>query len=158
VRGYQEAAVCVEQAREKLLQEGKPAFIICGHYGITGLFTFYLPEARAELRTLPLVYCIATDRPNNQFYFWPEYRYPDHRKGENAIFVTEPGTARLEQGWFWKWLAGKEVLVAKEPAPVAPPPQLLQQFDSVTNLGVQVIKVDGRIMKRVQLFECRNLR
>ena len=98
VRGYRESAACVEQAREKLLQEGKPAFIICGHYGITGLFTFYLPEARAALHTQPLVYCITSDQPDNQFYFWPEYRYPDQRKGENAIYVTEPGTARLETG------------------------------------------------------------
>ena len=60
-------------------------------------------------------------KPNNQFYFWPEYRYPDHRKGENAIYVTEPGTASLESGWFWKWLTGKEVLVAREPKPVFRP-------------------------------------
>jgi 4-amino-4-deoxy-L-arabinose transferase-like glycosyltransferase len=157
-RGYQAAAACVEQAREKLLPEGKPAFIICGHYGITGLFTFYLPEAQTTLRTQPLVYCIASGSPDNQFYFWPEYRYSDHRKGENAIYVTEPGTARLESGWFWKWLTGREVQVAKEPSPVAPPPALVQQFESVTDLGVQEIKVDGRIMKRIQLFECRNLR
>ena len=158
VRGYQAAAACVEQAREKLLPEGKPAFIICGHYGITGLFTFYLPEARAALHTQPLVYCIVSGKPDNQFYFWPEYRYPDHRNGENAIFVTEPGTARLEHNWFWKWLTGRAVQVAEEPKPVDAPPRLLQQFESVTNLGVQEIKLDGRIMKRIQLFECRNLR
>jgi hypothetical protein len=150
VRGYQESAACVERAREKLRLEGKPAFIICGHYGITGLFTFYLPEARAALNTQPLVCCITSAQPDNQFYFWPEYYYPGHRKGENAIYVTEPGTARLETGWFWKWLAGKEVLVAREPMPVSAPPLLLQQFESV--------KVDDRIMKRIQLFECRNLR
>jgi hypothetical protein len=158
VRGYRETAACVEQAREKLIPEGRPAFIICGHYGITGLFTFYLPEARAALHTQPLVYCITSARPENQFYFWPEYRYPGHHKGENAIFVIEPGTASLEHGWFWKWLAGKEVLVAREPMPISTPPLLLQQFESVTNLGVQEIMVDGRIMKRIQLFECRNLR
>lgn len=158
VRGYQESAACVERAREKLRLEGKPAFIICGHYGITGLFTFYLPAARAALNTQPLVCCITSAQPDNQFYFWPEYYYPGHRKGENAIYVTEPGTARLEIGWFWKWLAGKEVLVAREPTPVSVPPLLLQQFESVTNLGVREIKVDDRIMKRIQLFECRNLR
>jgi hypothetical protein len=158
VRGYKESAASVEQAREKLLLEGKPAFIICGHYGITGLFTFYLPEARAALPAQPLVYCNVSGKPDNQFYFWPEYRYPDHRKGENAIYVTEQGRARLEPDWFWKWLTGREVQVASEPTPVATPPQLLQQFESVTNLGVQEIKVDGRIMKRLQLFECRNLR
>jgi len=106
----------------------------------------------------PLVYSITSAQPDNQFYFWPEYRYAGHRKGENAIYVTEPGTASLERGWFWKWLTGKEVLVAREPTPVFAPPLFLQQFESATNLGVQEIKVDGRIMKRIQLFECRNLR
>ena len=158
VRGYEESAAAVEQAREKLLPEGKPVFIICSHYGITGLFTFYLPEARTALRTQPLVYCIATGNPDNQFYFWPEYYYPDRRKGENAIYVTEPSRAQLEKGWFWKWLTGREVQVAKEPKPAAPPAVLVQQFESVTNLGIQNITVDGRIMKRIQLFECRNLR
>jgi hypothetical protein len=159
VSGYRESAAVVEQAREKLLAEGKPAFIICGHYGITGLFTFYSPEARAALKTpQPLVYCIVSGKPDDQFYFWPEYHYTDYRQGENAIYVTEPGTARLERGWFWKWLSGREVQVAEEPKPVNAPPRLLQQFESVTNLGVQEIKVDGRIMKRIQLFECHNLR
>jgi hypothetical protein len=158
VRGYREAAACAEQAREKLLREGKPVFIICGHYGITGLFTFYLPEARTALPAQPLVYCIASFKPEYQFYYWPEYQYPDHRKGENAIYINELSRARMENGWFWKWLAGREVHVAEEPKPTAAPPRLLRQFDSVTNLGVQEIKVDGRIMKRIQLFECRNLR
>jgi hypothetical protein len=160
VRGYRESAAWAEQARENLLRKGKPAFIICEHYGITGLFTFYLPEARAALRTQPLVYCItssAPTTPDSQFYFWPEYRYPGRRNGENAIYVIEPGTATLENGWFSKWLAGQEVRVASEPNPVPPPPVLLRQFDSVTDLGVKEIKVDGRIMKRVQLFECLNL-
>jgi 4-amino-4-deoxy-L-arabinose transferase-like glycosyltransferase len=158
VRGYQDSAAWVEQEREKLLSEGKPVFIICNHYGITALFTFYLPEARTNLNTRPLVYSRVEDKPSNQFYFWPEYHYPDLRRGDNAIYVTEVNKARLESGWFWKWLAGREVQVAEEPKPGRLPPELLEQFESVTNLGVQEIKVDGRVMKRIQLFECRNLR
>lgn len=160
VSGYAAAAAYVEQARENFQQQAdKPTFIICGHYGITGEFTFYSPKARAALRTKePLVYCITSPRPQNQLYFWPEYYYPDHRKGENAIYVVEPGTATLEHGWFWKWLNGDEVEVAKEPSPAGVSSILSQQFESVTNLGIQEIKVDGRILKRVQLFECRNLR
>jgi 4-amino-4-deoxy-L-arabinose transferase-like glycosyltransferase/membrane-associated phospholipid phosphatase len=158
VRGYQGAAACVEQARQKLLQEGKPVFIICDHYGITGLFSFYLPEAKAALHGKPLVYYQTATKPENQLYFWPEYRYVDQRKTENAIYVTEPGACSLESGWPWKWLAGKEVRFAKVPPPVPMPVLLLQEFDSVTDLGVQEIKLQGRVMKRVQLFECRNLR
>lgn len=158
VRGYEEAAAFVEGARRKLEQEGKPVFIICDHYGITGLFTFYLPQARAALPTRPLVYCRTSQTPDNQLYFWPEYRYSDWRKGENAIYVTEPGSCKLAMDWPWRWLTGREVRFAKVPPPVPAPPVLLKEFESVTDLGVQEIQVEGRVMKRVQLFECRNLR
>jgi hypothetical protein len=158
VRGYQATAAFVEEAREKLLREGRPAFIICDHYGLTSLLTFYLPEARAAPRTDPLVYCQISAEPDNQFYFWPEYHYPGRRQGENAIYVTEPGTARLEQGWPWKWLSGRTVKVAEEPRPVPTPAMLTREFESVTDLGVHEIKLGGRIYKRVQLFECRQLR
>jgi 4-amino-4-deoxy-L-arabinose transferase-like glycosyltransferase/membrane-associated phospholipid phosphatase len=158
VLGYKETAAYVEQARENLLREGRPVFIICDHYGITGLFSFYLPEARAALRGQPLVYPKLVPEPNNQFYLWPEYRYTDLRKGENAIYVIEPGSCQLERGWPWKWLTGKEPRLVRVPPPVSTPPLLLRQFESVTDLDVHEVKLGGRVMKRVQLFECRNLR
>ena len=148
----------VEQAREKLLQEGKPAFIICDHYGITGLFTFYLPEAKAALPAKPLVYCRASPVTDNQFYLWREYRYVERNKGENAIYVTEPGSCTLEPSWPWKWLTGQEIRFARVPPPLPTPLVLSGEFEAVTGLGVHEVKVGGRIMKRVQLFECRNLR
>jgi hypothetical protein len=158
VRGYQATADYVEGVRQKLLREGKPTFIICDHYGITGLFSFYLAPARTALSEEPLVYYLASPLPNNQLYFWPEYRYFDRRKGQNALYVTEPGTARLESDWVWRWLTGKEERFAYLPPALPPMPVLLHEFESVTNLGVHEIRVDGRIMKRVQLFECRNLK
>ncbi|HEV2393608.1 MAG TPA: glycosyltransferase family 39 protein [Verrucomicrobiae bacterium] len=158
VRGYEKTAAYVEGMRRKLAMEGKPAFIICDHYGITGLFTFYLPAARAGLPTRPLVYYRTSPTPDNQFFFWPEYRYENWRKGENAIYVTEPGSCRLEPDWPLKWLIGRAIRFAKVPPPVAAPPVLLKEFESVTDLGVQEIKVEGRVMKRVQLFECSTLR
>jgi 4-amino-4-deoxy-L-arabinose transferase-like glycosyltransferase len=158
VRGYRATAEYVEAARERLQQEGKPAFIIGSHYGLTGLITFYLPEARTKLNPKPLVYCRSSNRPENQFYFWPEYAYPEHCQGENAIYVMEPGTARLEKNWPWKWLIGREVRVAQEPRPASAPETLLGQFESVTDLGVHEVKLGDRIYKRIQLFECRNLR
>lgn len=158
VRGYKATAEYVERARLNLLHEGKPVFVICDHYGIAGLISFYLPVARVAVRGDPLVYCLASERPSNQLDFWPEYRYTERRKGQNAIYASEPGTARLARGWVWRWLAGKEERFASVPQPLRPPPALLLQFDSVTDLGVREIRVGGRIMKRVQLFECRNLK
>ncbi len=157
VRGYEETAVYVGQARQRLLKEGKPVFIICDHYGITALFTFYLPEAKAALPVKPLVYPTSSEEPGNQFFFWPEYRYSQQRKGENAIYVTEPGSARLESNWPWRWLTGREARLTWVPPPVPAPPMLLKEFDSVIDLGVTEIQVQHRVMKRVQLFECHNL-
>jgi membrane-associated phospholipid phosphatase len=158
VRGYAETAAYVERARENLAQEGKPVFILCGHYGITGLFTFYLPAARAALQNLPLVYERSSPEPGDQLYFWPEYRYADQRKGQNAIYVVEPGACRLEPAWPWKWLMGQEIGFAEVPPAVTTPPVLAREFESTKDLGIHEVKIGGRVFKRVQLFECRNLR
>jgi hypothetical protein len=158
VRGYKETAARVEAARQRLLQEGKPVFIICDHYGITGLFSFYLPPARAALKNTPLVYCRSSPTPENQLYFWPEYDYAENRKGQNAIYVTEPGSVTLERDWPWKWLTGREVRFARIPPALPVPLPLQVEFRSVSDLGVQEIKLGDRVMKRVQLFECRDLR
>src|SRR6185437_5768174 len=70
LRAWTESAAIVESAREKLADEGKPAFIICSHYGITGEYSFYLSAGRQGLKNFsPLVYSADSDEPKNQFYF-----------------------------------------------------------------------------------------
>ena len=86
VEGWPETAQVIDAARQKLLAEGKPVFIIGGHYSITGEMSFYLPEARALVRDHPLVYYIHSTKPDNQFFFWPGYL---DRKGQNALYVNE---------------------------------------------------------------------
>ena len=118
VRAWNTAALLVEAEREKLEAQGKPAFIIGGEYAITGECTFYSPAARkaVELNKWPLVYCVDSDAPANQFYFWPEYNYRAARQGENAIYVQDIGPGNLERGWLWKWLR-HEPVAAEPPAP-----------------------------------------
>ena len=84
--GGSETANTVEAARQKLLAEGKPVFIIGSHYEITGELSFYLPEARAGLPDHPVVYYQSSRHPDNQFYYWPGYT---DRKGQNAVYVKE---------------------------------------------------------------------
>ena len=57
VRAWRPTAALVEAAREKLEAEGKPAFIIADHYGMTGLFSFYLPrrQSRPQIRAAGLL-------------------------------------------------------------------------------------------------------
>jgi 4-amino-4-deoxy-L-arabinose transferase-like glycosyltransferase/membrane-associated phospholipid phosphatase len=158
VRAWDAEAALVENAREKLAAEGKPAFIIAGHYGITGEYSFYIPQAQTALKSEPLVYSADSDEPVNQFYFWPEYNYRDHRKGQNAIFAAEAGLYKLEKGWIWKWLAHQTVNHAGTPAPATLPPRIAQEFESVTDLGEQDVKIGDRVFHRVHLWACYNLK
>jgi hypothetical protein len=157
VRAWDVAATLAESEREKLAAEGKPAFIIAGHYGITGLFSFYIPQARAALKSGPLVYCVNSDEPANQFYFWPEYDYRAHRKGQNAIFISEAGLYKLESGWVWKWLA-HEPVKRITPPPVTLPTRIAEEFESVTDLGERDIMIGDRVFHRQHLWACYNLK
>ena len=150
-------AALVENARENLAAEGKPAFIIAGHYGITGLYSFYIPQARTGLKSGPLVYSADSDEPVNQFYFWPEYKYRDQRKGQNAVFAAEAGLYQLGDGWQWKWLAHQPI-TRTAPAPATVPPRIAQEFESVTDLGEQDVKIGVRVFHRVHLWACYNLK
>lgn len=134
VKGWKETARLVEAARQKLLAEGKPVFIIGGHYGITSEVTFNLPEAKAAVCAHPVVYFQTAKTPQNQFYFWPGYQ---DRKGQSAIYVQE-----LELG-------------SDEITP--PPEELKQEFDSVTDLGAVMVQYGGQPIRRIQIFECRGL-
>jgi membrane-associated phospholipid phosphatase len=158
VRAWKPTAALVETEREKLETEGKPAFIIADHYGMTGLFSFYLPDARAALKSVPLVYCVDADGPVNQFYFWPQYNYRAQRKGQNAIYVTELNPYPLERGWLWKWLMRQRVKYAEIPSPLPKPPQMLDEFESVTDLGEFQIKLGDRVFRRLHLWACYDLK
>ena len=48
VREWSDVARVVGEARQELLAEGKPVFIIGDHYGLVGEISFYLPEAKAS--------------------------------------------------------------------------------------------------------------
>jgi len=134
VRGIKEIARVVGEEREVLEKaDAKETFIIASHYGLTGQITFYLPEAHRDLPGKPLVYARTTRGPKNQFYFWPEYRYSETRKGQNAVFVR----------------------FSDKPEP--PPQELVAEFQSITDLGYREIKSGHQVLHRVQLFACRNL-
>ncbi len=131
VSGWKETAQMVE-----LAAEGKPVFIIGGHYGITSETVFYLPEAKRCVTDQPLVYYQSESEPANQFYFWPGYQ---NHKGENAIYVQE-----LELGPPYDTRAI--------------PPELQAEFASIKDLGSFDVLCKGQYVRRIQITECRDLR
>jgi 4-amino-4-deoxy-L-arabinose transferase-like glycosyltransferase len=133
VRAWSDTADAVNAAREELAEEGKEVFVICAHYGLTGQMSFYIPEAKAAVDDVPLVYYRTSPKPSNQYFFRPGYR--ERRTGQNAIYVHE---------------------TKKDLRP--PPPELLAEFESVRSLGLREIKYRGREFRRIELFACRNLK
>ena len=154
--GWRETAQLVETERTKF---DTNAFIIADHYGTTGLYSFYSAPAHAAAQsTVPLVYCVDSERPINQFPFWDEYDYRQHRQGKNAIFVLRLDPYPLESDWLVKWFRHEKISTIV-PAPRFVPDRIAAEFESVTNLGVREIKIsDGRIFQRVQIFGCYKLK
>ncbi len=133
VRGYDALVKIVAAQRDQLAAEGRPVFVITDHYGLCGHLNFYWPDAKARVTTDPLVTVLSADRPQNQIWFWPHFRY-ENRKGQTAIYVQN----------------------AKRPYPV--PERLRQEFASVTDLGIFEAEYRGRVAHRYQLFVCRDKR
>jgi hypothetical protein len=139
VRAWKETAWVVGEAKRLVETEGKPVFIIGAHYGLVGQISFYLPEAKAAARTSePLVYFLSSDRPRNQFYFWPEYQYRNHRRGQNAIFVEE--------------------IDLKNPGRTFYRELLQLEFGMVQDLGIWDAYYETRVFRRVRLYTCRDLK
>jgi hypothetical protein len=155
-RGWKETAEIAGLARAAVEKEGKPAFIICEHYGFTSEISFYLPEAKNRVNTDPLVYYLATGKPDNQFYFWPSYL---DKKGQNAIFVREMELPKLKPDWLKLWWNKDPNIYLTDSSPPPPLPRaLVQQFTSFHDLGVKEVKVGGDAVRRMQIVECENLR
>jgi 4-amino-4-deoxy-L-arabinose transferase-like glycosyltransferase/membrane-associated phospholipid phosphatase len=159
VRAWQATAAVVEAARAHLLAEGKPVFIVVHHYGITGLLSFYLPEARPVPGREPLVYSVLGPVAENQFFFWPEYRYQKLRKGQNALFVIEGDLPPYPmKAWFRSVLTGELGPLPGKPTPETYFWPIPVEFESMKDLGVFPVLYRGQIYRWVQLVECRNLR
>jgi hypothetical protein len=135
IRVWDEVAKVAGDARQQLLAEGMPVFIIGDTYQLTGIISFYLPEAKARVTEEPLAYCRSSASPENQFYFWPGY---GERKGQNAIYVVELSRDEIQS----------------QPAP----PGLASAFESVTDLGIHNVLYHGQVCRPLQLFACRGLK
>ena len=145
VRGQAEMAKIVGEAKSNLEREGKPAFVIGEHYGITSLLTFYEPQARQQVKDSPIVFCQPSEKPINQYYFWPGYS--DTHAGRNALYVRERNLAKLATDWIPRWLTGDTNLIALESRAVAAPAPT-QSHE---------VWMRGRLIRNNEIFECRNL-
>ena len=66
----------------------------------------------------------------------------------------------LRGDWFDRWWNREGDLFVHEPLKLKPvPPDIAKEFGAVTDLGIFDVKyADRGVMRRVQLFACRNFR
>ena len=141
VRGWTDLASQVESARVSLEAEGKPAFMIAGHYGIASQLSFYVPAAKQATKGKALVYYKTATHPGNQFFFWPGYR--DERKGQNAVFVQEVAPATDAPG----------DVPAGDPIPAS----LVSEFRSIKPIGIYPVRHRDQIVRWIQIYACYDL-
>ncbi|MSU33760.1 MAG: phosphatase PAP2 family protein [Pedosphaera sp.] len=141
VCGFREVARIVGEQRDKLVSEGRATFVIADHYGRTGLLSFYLPGLRRQAQHNPEVYAISSDKPKNQFWFWPGY---SQRKGQSAVFMLADS------------LNPQKVGPAAQARADAALTRLRDEFGSVDLLGPFEATFKGRVFHRFQLFACRD--
>lgn len=133
VRAWKATADVVEAQRQRWMQEtGEECFVIGSHYGITGQLSFYIPEARDRAAHHPLVFFRYSPQMLNQFSFWETYT---NRVGGRALYVARTNGET-------------------EPAP----DWLLEQFESVKDLGDFPVEYRGRVFRHLQIFECDGLK
>lgn len=131
VRGHQALAKEVVAARNALLEEGQPVFVIADHYGRASLLNFYLEEAREALPQDRFIYVLASDAPTSQYALWPGY---ETRTGQNAVYVQ-----RVRKGISY-----------------GIPTSLQETFESIETLGIADLYVGGVQLHQVELMFCRN--
>ncbi len=135
VRGWKSLAETVEAERQRVLTaEGKPVFLIGAHYGLTSLLSFYIPAAKAGVPHAPIVFYQSSEKPENQYGFWPSYA---SHVGHNALYVQQ-----LKKG--------------AQPGP--PPTRLANEFARIEDLGTREIQYRGRSIHTVRLLLCRELK
>jgi membrane-associated phospholipid phosphatase len=132
VRGYREAAAVVRTERDQLLKEGHPVMVVTDHYGWAGELSFYMDGPAPVVAKTPTVTVLESERPINQIWFWPEYRYSG-RPGLTVLYVHPERRTGLNASW-------------------------ATRFESVTDLGVRDVEVRGRVFHRLHLYACRNQR
>ena len=141
IRGWRETARIVGEARDNLLKEGKPVFIICPEYGAASEISFYLPEARAAVNQEPIACCWDSDKPITEFHYWPGYNFWE-RTGDNAIFFKVVPRAKHSN--------------VPSPSPTELPKELLAKFRSVKSIGRFPADFRGEAMHWIEVYECRD--
>src|SRR6266513_5901638 len=155
MRGWKSATGAVEKMRTGLeSQLGEKLFLIADARDRASEISFYLRDKRPEGPGHPPVYIPESQDMVNQFSFWPRY---------DEFVEIRPGTPRPESEVYTEEnginpFAGRSALFIREGEKDRMPHNIRAAFQSTESVGTIEVRRYGKLLRRWQVFLCRNYR
>jgi 4-amino-4-deoxy-L-arabinose transferase-like glycosyltransferase len=155
MRGWKSATGAVEKMRNDLeAQLGEKLFLIADARDRASEISFYLRDKRTEGPGHPPVYIIESQDMVNQFSFWPRY---------DEFIEVKPGTQRPESEVYTEEnginpFVGRSALFIRDGEKDGVPHNIRVAFQSTESVGTIEVRRYGKLLRRWQVFLCRNYR
>jgi 4-amino-4-deoxy-L-arabinose transferase-like glycosyltransferase len=155
MRGWKSATSAVDEIRSDLeAKVGKKLFLIADARDRASEMSFYLRDKRAEGPRHPPVYIPESQDLINQFSFWPRYdEFVELKSGvprpEGEVYTEENGVNPF---------VGRDALFIREGENERVPHNIRAAFQSTEPVGTIEVWRFGKLLRRWQVFLCRNYR
>jgi len=155
MRGWKSATSAVEEIRTDLEAKlGKKLFLIADARDRASEISFYLRDKRVEGPRHPPVYIPESQDLINQFSFWPRYdEFVELKSGaprpEGEVYTEENGINPF---------VGRDALFIREGENEHAPHNIRAAFESTEPVGTIEVWRFGKLLRRWQVFLCRNYR
>ena len=154
MRGWKPMTAEVEKIRTDVETKlGEKLFLIADERHRASEISFYLRDKRAEGPGHPPVYLVESQDLVNQFSFWPRYDQ----------FVEAPAKTPQSQDESYTEQKGVNPFVGRSALLIRnyaqhPPHNIRAAFESTEPVGTIELRRFGKLVRRWQLFLCRNYR
>ena len=155
MRGWKSATGAVEKIRNDLEAKlGEKLFLIADARDRASEMSFYLRDKRPEGPGHPPVYITESQDLVNQFSFWPRY---------DEFVEVKPGTPRPGDEVYTEEsginpFVGRSALFIRQGEKEHPPHNIRAAFQSTEPVGTIEVRRHDKVIRRWQVFLCRNYR
>jgi len=155
MRGWKSATAELEKIRDDLQAKlGQNLFLIADERDRASEISFYLRNKRIEGPGHPPVYIVESQDMVNQFSFWPRYdEFVDAPSG-----ATQAGEEAYTEEKGMNPFAGRSALFIRGHEGKNLPHNITAAFQSTEPVGTIAVERFGKIVRKWQVFLCRNYR
>src|SRR6476661_3380721 len=155
MRGWKSATSALEKIRHDVETKlGEKLFLIADARDRASEISFYLRDKRVEGPGHPPAYIPESQDMVNQFSFWPRYDQfvelkPGMPRPEGEVYTEENGV---------NLFVGRDALFVRDGEKGRVPHSIQAAFQSIEPAGTIEVRRHGRVLRKWQVFLCRNYR